>query len=213
MTTILLADDHAFLRAGVAAVLRGTDFKIVATASRGDDAMAAVKRHNPDICIFDIRMPGKNGVDCLIDLRVAGDERPVVLLTAELDDRLLIDAVRNGVNGIVLKEGAEDSLIVALEAIQSGERAIQPELLHRAFELSVNGTPADPLKTLSRRERQIADRVAQGARNREIAETLGMSEGTVKVYLYNVYRKLGIRTRTELALLAHGRDPTPGSSL
>lgn len=207
MTTVLLADDHAFMRAGVSAVLRGTAFEIIATASRGDEALAAVRRHDPDICIFDIRMPGKSGVDCLLDLRAAGDERPVVLLTAELDDRLLIDAVRNGVSGIVLKDGAEDALVHSLEAICNGERAIPRDLLHRALQLSIEGRPADPLEKLSRRERQVAEQVARGERNREIAETLAMSEGTVKVYLYAIYQKLGIKSRTELALLMHGRAP------
>ncbi|MBX7501854.1 response regulator transcription factor [Qipengyuania sp. YG27] len=207
MTSVLLADDHSFMRAGVSAVLRDTDFEIVATTSRGDDALAAVKRHDPDMCIFDIRMPGKSGVECLIDMRSSGDTRPVVLLTAELDDRLLIDAVRNGVNGIVLKDGAEDALLHSLRAIRNGERAIPRDLLHRALSLSIDGQSPDPLGSLTRRERQVADQVSLGLRNREIAETLAMSEGTVKVYLYSTYQKLGVKTRTELALLMHRSAP------
>lgn len=211
MTTILLADDHSFMRAGVGSVLRGTDFEIIATASRGDEALAAVNRHDPDMCIFDIRMPGKNGVECLLDMRAAGDDRPVVLLTAEIDDRLLIEAVRNGVNGIVLKDGAEDALVHSLEAIRNGERAIPRDLLHRALQLSVDGLPPDPLEKLNRRERQVAEQVARGCRNREIGETLAMSEGTVKVYLYAIYQKVGVKNRTELALLIQSRGPKRNS--
>ena len=211
MTRILLADDHAFMRAGVESVLRSTEFEIVATVSRGDEAIAAVQEHDPDICIFDVRMPGRNGVECLIDMRKSGDDRPVVLLTAELQDSALISAVTHGVNGIVMKDGAEDGLLNTLRAIDLGERAIPHDILHRALELSVKGAPTNPLDVLARREREIANEVAQGARNREIAERLGMSEGTVKVYLYTIYQKLGIKTRTELALLAHGRAPVRDS--
>lgn len=211
MTTILLADDHAFMRAGVESVLRGTEFDIVATVARGDETRTAIAKHDPDICILDVRMPGRNGIECLIDLRKGGDERPVVLLTAELEDGALLSAVTHGVNGIVMKDGAEDELLATLRAIAGGEKAIPSPLLHRALELSVKGVPADPLSTLARREREIANEVAQGARNREIAERLGMSEGTVKVYLYTIYQKLGIKTRTELALLAHGRAPVRDS--
>ena len=115
MVSVLLADDHPFMRAGVEAVLRGSRFDIVATASNGDEALAAVARHDPAICIFDVRMPRRGGVEALQALRAKGDVRPVVLLTAALEDHSLLAAVRAGVNGIVLKDGAEDALLDALE--------------------------------------------------------------------------------------------------
>ena len=105
MTSVLLADDHPFMRAGVEAVLRGTRFDIVAMVSDGEEALAAVARHDPDICIFDIRMPTRSGVEALQALRDKADMRPVVLLTAALEDHALLAAVRAGVNGIVLKDG------------------------------------------------------------------------------------------------------------
>jgi two-component system nitrate/nitrite response regulator NarP len=203
MVSVLIADDHPFMRAGIEAVLRGTPFEIVATASDGDEALAAVARYDPAICILDVRMPRRNGVEVLERLRARGDERPVVLLTAELGDRALLGAVRAGVNGIVLKDGAEDALLDALERVNAGERAIPQPLLQRALDLSLSGDKADPLASLAPRERQIAAKVGRGLRNREIAEALAMSEGTVKVYLHTIYQKLGIKNRTELALIAH----------
>lgn len=208
MTGLVLADDHPYMRAGIEAVLRGSRYDILATASNGDEALAAVEVHDPAVCIFDIRMPGLTGVEVLQTLRARGDNRPVVLLTAELEDDALIAAVKAGVNGIVLKDGAEDALLACLDAVAEGQRAVPAELLQRALDLSMEGPRRHPLETLTPRERQIAEHVGRGMRNREIADSLAMSEGTVKVYLHTIYQKLGIDNRTELALLTHGR-PTP----
>lgn len=203
MTTVLLADDHPFMRTGVESVLRGTRFNIVAMANDGEEALKAVVRHDPQICIFDVRMPKRDGVDALQTMRDTGDNRPVVLLTAALEDRSLLGAVRAGVNGIVLKDGAEDALVQALEKVERGEKAIPQSLLQRALDLSLAGGKVDPLGPLAPREKQIAAHVGRGLRNREIADALAMSEGTVKVYLHTIYQKLGIKNRTELALIAH----------
>ena len=203
MVTVLLADDHPFMRAGVEAVLRGTLYELVVTANDGEEALAAVARQNPDICIFDVRMPKRSGVEALQAMRESGDMRPVVLLTAELGDFSLLSAVRAGVNGIVLKDGAEDALVAALDKVAAGDKAIPQPLLQRALDLSLSGDKADPLASLAPRERQIAAHVGRGLRNREIADALAMSEGTVKVYLHTIYPKLGIKNRTELALIAH----------
>ncbi|MGZ5791656.1 MAG: response regulator, partial [Croceibacterium sp.] len=149
MTSVLLADDHPFMRTGVEAVLRGTRFEIVAMANDGDEALAAVARHDPEICIFDVRMPKRSGVEALEALRAKGDMRPVVLLTAALEDHALLGAVRAGVNGIVLKDGAEDALLDALEKVAQGEKAIPQVLLQRALDLSLSGGKSDPLAPLA----------------------------------------------------------------
>ena len=203
MTRVLLADDHPFMRAGVEAVLRGSHFEIVATASTGDEAIAAVGRHDPEICIFDVRMPGRSGVEALEHMRARDDNRPVILLTAGLENHALLAAVRAGVNGIVLKDVAEEGLLDALRKVETGQRSIPEPLLQRALDLSLTGDEADPLAPLAPRERQIAAQVGRGLRNKEIADALAMSEGTVKVYLHTIYQKLGIKNRTELALIAH----------
>ncbi|MEO6387093.1 MAG: response regulator transcription factor [Croceibacterium sp.] len=205
MTTVLLADDHPFMRAGVEAVLRGSPFEIVATAASGAEALVRLAEVDPELCIFDVRMPAPNGIEVLQTMRKQGDQRPVVLLTAELEDAALISAVQAGVNGIVLKDVAEDALLDCLEAVSEGRRAVPTDLLQRALDLSMRGEPKHPLASLTPREKQISEHVGQGMRNRDIAAALGMSEGTVKVYLHTIYQKLNIENRTELALITHGR--------
>jgi two-component system nitrate/nitrite response regulator NarP len=202
LTTVLIADDHAFIRTGIEAVLRGSSFEVVAMCADGSEALAKVEELDPGICIFDIRMPGTDGVAALEALRARGDRRPVILLTADLEDAHLLAAVRAGVNGLVLKEGAEDTLLKCLESVAAGRRAVPSELLERALDLSLADKVPDPFDSLAPREAEIVVHVGRGLRNRDIGEALGMTEGTVKVYLHTIYQKLGVENRTELAILA-----------
>lgn len=204
MTRILLADDHQIIVSGLEAILRDTEYEVVGSVVDGRDVIAAVEAHAPDILLLDVSMPGLSGIEVLERLRARGSQLPVVLLTAGLQDAELLEAVRLGVQGIVLKEGAHSQIIQCLERVGGGGRWIDPVLLQRALDLSIAGGAAkDPLKDLNARERAITQLVQQGLRNREIAARLGMNEGTVKVYLHRIYRKLGIGNRTELAI--HGR--------
>jgi len=200
--SVLVADDHSYIRAGVEAVLRDSRFRMVAGTASGEETLDAIATYDPAIVVLDINMPGLNGVQTLETLRRRADRRPVVLLTAEINDRQLLSVMRAGVEGIVAKDGAGDELLDALEKVTSGERAIPPSLLQRALDLSLNPEAAGPLDRLNPRERRIARLVARGMRNRDIGAELNIGEGTVKVYLHAIYQKLGIDNRTELALLA-----------
>lgn len=202
MTTILIADDHAFIRTGVEAVLAAADFQVVAAVESGNAALAAIETLQPDLCIFDVAMAEGDGVATLQTLRREGDNRPVVLLTAQIDDRRLADAIDAGVNGIVGKEGAEDLLLETLDKVLAGERAIAPSLLERARIERARRERPSPLASLTPRERTMVQLIAQGQRNRDIAQSLGITEGTIKVYLHALYQKLGVDNRTELAVLA-----------
>lgn len=201
MIPVLVADDHGFIRAGVEAVLRGTQFQIVAATASGEETLAAILTHDPAIVLLDINMPGMNGVEALETLRAKGDKRPVVLLTAEINDRQLLAVMRAGVDGIISKDGAEDELIEALEKVHAGGKAIGAPFLQRALDVSL-APQGGPLERLNPRERKIARLVARGMRNRDVGQELNIGEGTVKVYLHTMYQKLGIENRTELALLA-----------
>lgn len=202
---ILIADDHPIIVSGLEAVLRDTAYEVVGAVGDGSEVSAAIDALAPDMLILDVSMPGQSGVKVLEGLRARGSVLPVVLLTAGLEDAELIDAIRLGVEGIVLKEGAHAQLIQCLDAVRCGGRWIEPDLLRRAVDLSdADGAADDPLHRLNAREKAIAELVQQGMRNREIAGRLGMNEGTVKVYLHRIYRKLGIGSRTELAIHRRG---------
>ncbi|MDE2563277.1 MAG: response regulator transcription factor [Sphingomonadales bacterium] len=201
MIRIVLADDHAFVRAGVEAVLGGSGIDVVASVENGSAALAAIAREDPDVAILDIRMPDMDGVAVLQAMRDRKDNRPVILLTAQLEDVALLDALRAKVDGIVFKDGAAGQLQDAIRSVAAGRTYIDPQVMERALNLAIEGPGANPLSVLTERERRIADAVAQGKRNREIAGELGSSEGAIKIHLHRIYEKLGIENRTELALL------------
>ncbi len=201
MISVLLADDHAFIRAGVEAVLANSGYRIVSSVGTGAQALAALREHDPAVCVFDVTMPDGDGVDTLRAMRRAGDRRPVILLTAQIDDRRLSDALDAEVNGIVGKEGAEETLLSALDKVMAGDRAIAADLLARARKEADRRKTPSPFAALTPRERTIISLVAEGHRNRDIAAALGITEGTVKVYLHTLYQKLEIENRTELAVL------------
>lgn len=201
MTKVLIADDHRIIVRGLEAILRGTDFHIAGTVEDGAAVPEALRALSPDILILDVRMPKRSGIEALRDLRAEGNRIPVALLTAEIEDAALVEAVRLGVDGVVLKDGAHKDLLPCLEALREGRRWIAQDLLERANEADCGeGDAEDPLQGLNARERAIASLVAQGMRNRELAAQLDMNEGTVKVYLYRIYKKLGLGSRTELAI-------------
>lgn len=204
MTRLLIADDHPIMLSGLEALLRDTDYEVVATARDGTGVLEQLDRISPDILVLDERMPNPSGIEVLRILRSRGDDRPVVLLTADLTDRKLLDAVSLGVEGIVLKESAQTSLLTCLDKVSRGQRWMEPGLALRALDLKFRpGTEvADAARTLSPREAAIVRLVASGLRNRDIASRLSLTEGTVKVYLHRIYEKLDVTNRTELALLA-----------
>jgi two-component system nitrate/nitrite response regulator NarL len=208
VTRVLIADDHPLMLSGIEAVLRDSAYEVVATARDGHAALDLLAEREIDLAILDVSMPGPSGIEILRTLRERGDARPVILLTASLDDAGLAEAVGIGVNGIVLKDGAETQLLACLDEVRGGGRWIERALLQRALDLATapRAGNEDPFMRLAPREREIAGLVAQGLRNREVGKRLGMTEGTVKVYLHRIYDKLEIQNRVELAMLNRDRD-------
>jgi two-component system nitrate/nitrite response regulator NarP len=208
MTRILLADDHPVVMAGIEMLLQGTGYQVVGKAVNGANALDLLPSVNPDILLMDVQMPQRTGLDVLRILRSRGDTRRVVLLTASLNDTRLLEAMQLGVNGIVLKDGAEELLLKCLDVVRNGRRWIDRQLLERALDrtLTPAGAEPDPMLALSARERAVVQLVAQGLRNKEIAAELNLTEGTVKVYLHKIYERLGVSNRTELALWSAKRE-------
>lgn len=207
MTRLLIADDHPMIRTAVSMLLADSQFDIVAYAGDVGEALSAIAEFNPDLVVLDIAMPGGSGLDVLRTMRSNGDERPVIILTATIDDLQLADALSMAVDGIVMKNSDPAHLLDCLEAVRRGRQWLDPELAERAADFAQGRMPA----ALSPRERELVGLVKQGLRNREIASRLGITEGTVKVYLHAIFEKLGVSSRTELAIRAGQSSKTPGS--
>ena len=201
MTTILIADDHPMIRTAIEVLLRDTDFEIVGTAATGDEAFALLAEVRPEMLLLDLSMPGGSGMEVIRRLDGNEDAPPIVVLTAAIDDSSLMEARSLGVRGIVLKNSDPAYLLECLDKVRRGDSWIDPELSARVQELT--DTLGDRRRpALAPRERQLIRFVRQGLRNREIAQELGVTEGTVKVYLHAVFEKLGVSSRTELAVRA-----------
>jgi two-component system nitrate/nitrite response regulator NarP len=201
MTRILLADDHPMIRTAIEVLLRDTEHSIEATAGSGEEALRLVEEIRPDVVLLDLHMPPGSGMDVVRAVQGTAKPPKIVILTAAIDDASLMEARALGVRGMVLKNSDPAYLLDCLERIGAGGTWMDPELTARAQTLERTfGDSRRP--TLAPRERQLIRFVRQGMRNREIARELGVTEGTVKVYLHGVFEKLGVNSRTELAVRA-----------
>jgi len=206
VTTIklILADDHRIILEGLEQLFRREkDFEVVATATTGEEALAAVREHHPQILVLDIRMPKGDGLWVLKQIHTEKLQTRVVLLTATLDEDEVLEAMQSGVSGLVLKEAAAVKLVETVKRVYRGERALEPTLVSRALErLSQREEAKKIVEVLSRRETEIVKMVAAGLRNKEIAHKLSIGEGTVKTHLHTIYEKLGVHGRVELTTYA-----------
>jgi len=201
MTKVLVADDDPLTLAGIELLFANSNFQVVATATSGKEVLDSLASARPDVLVLDIRMPERTGLDVLRTLRGRGDNRPIVLLTGNINDQDAKEAMELGVNGLVIKASAPRDLLICLDSVMQGRKWFDQEVMQRAMERAAMPEEKGPLEQLSLRERQIALLVQRGLRNKEIAEELGLTEGTVKVHLHNVFEKLGLRSRTDLILL------------
>jgi two-component system nitrate/nitrite response regulator NarP len=199
MTRVLLADDHPMIAAALDMLLRDTDYELLGRARSGSEALAQTARLKPDLLLLDVNMPDGTGLDVLDRLSGARRRPRVILLTAGMDDPQLLAAEGLAPEGVVLKTSDPALLLECMEAVTRGERWVDPEIAERT-RLARDRASAAP--SLTKRERELVDLVRQGLRNRDIAAQLGVTEGTVKVYLHAIFEKLGVDNRTELAMRA-----------
>ena len=198
---LVLADDHRLLLEALEQLLRlEDDLEVVATCVDGREALAAVRRHRPDILVLDLHMPKLDGFGVLRELAAQRDGTRVVVLTGRLDEREAVEALRFGARGVVLKEMPSRLLLQCLRKVHAGEQWLEKRSVAAALESLMRRErgAAEMRGLLTPRELSILRLLAKGLRNRDIGEQLHIGEGTVKTHLHNVYRKLKVNGRLEL---------------
>jgi DNA-binding NarL/FixJ family response regulator len=218
---VLIADDQELVRTGLSMILGAQpDIEVVGQAVDGNEAVALARSLRPDVCLFDIRMPGLDGIEATTAIAGPGVENPmavVIITTFDLDEYVYA-ALRAGARGFLLKDAGSALLGQAVRAAADGDALIAPNVTVRLLEAfagaapaSPAGPPTQPIEPLTHREEEVLAKVAIGLSNSEIASELFITLSTVKTHLASLMAKLGARNRVEIAIWAHqtGRIPNP----
>jgi DNA-binding NarL/FixJ family response regulator len=202
---VVLADDHVIVLDGLEQLFRlEPEFEVVARSTTAEAAVKALQEHRPDILVLDLVMPGHDGMWVLRELSELNLPTRTVLLTAHVEENRLVEAIRLGVWGIVLKEMAPRMLMECVRKVYAGEKWLEQQSVTRAMErMQKRESEIDRLtRLLTPRELEIVRLASEGLRNKEIGERLSITEGTVKIHLHNIYEKLGVTGRSQLILYA-----------
>lgn len=207
---VLLIDDHALFRIGLQELLERRGIEVVAAVGDCQEGIRLVEETRPDVVLLDMRMPEMSGMEILRRLRANGHPMPVVMLTTSRDENDVVESLQNGARGYLLKDMEPDELIEALKSIVEGETVVAKELtavLARAVQGGEEGAPVpDAFAELTPREREILCHLAAGQSNKVIARHLGISDGTVKLHVKAILRKLDVHSRVEAAVIAVERN-------
>jgi two-component system nitrate/nitrite response regulator NarL len=203
---VLLIDDHALFRIGLRELLERRGIEVIDAVGECDAGIRRVTETAPDVVLLDMRMPHMSGLEVLRRLRASGQTMPIAMLTTSAEERDVIDSLQAGAQGYLLKDMEPDELISALEQIVAGHTVVAKELtgvLARAVKgEQAAAAAASAFADLTPREREILCHLAEGQSNKAIARELGISDGTVKLHVKAILRKLDIHSRVEAAVIA-----------
>ncbi|HKC47751.1 MAG TPA: response regulator transcription factor [Gemmatimonadales bacterium] len=205
---LVLADDHPIVLDGLETLFRlEPDFEVAARCVSGEETVVAVRRHRPDVLVLDIHMPRKDGLAVLRDLQHDKLPTKVVLLAAVLEEEEVLEALRLGVRGMVLKELAPQMVVQCVRKVHAGEQWLEKHAVSRVVDslLRREAGEREAANVLTPREIEMVGMVARGLRNKEMSKRLAISEGTVKIHLHHIYRKLKVENRVELILYAQSK--------
>ncbi|MBI4498325.1 MAG: response regulator transcription factor [Chloroflexi bacterium] len=210
---VLLVDDHALFRAGLAGLLRASGLEVVGQAGDGEEAIAKARELRPDLIFMDITMPRRNGLEATRALKAEIPDLTIVMLTVSDDERDLFEAIKSGAAGYLLKNMQQEEFEEFLERLRRGEPLISPALAHKLLQEFARLKEAEGRLSardgLSDREQEVLQLAARGATNRAIADALFISENTVQFHMKNILAKLHLRNRGEVIAwaFAHGLLP------
>jgi DNA-binding NarL/FixJ family response regulator len=210
MIRVLVVDDHAVVRAGLAAILASTgDMECVGTAADAADARRHVQRLAPDVILLDVSMPGEDGVSFTRALRRAGRAVGILVLTSFCEDELVVEAMRAGADGYLLKESAAETILEGVRQVAAGNAPVSPAVARSLLvELRVRGQG----DLLTQREREVLELLRTGHANRSIARKLEISERTVKAHVSHILQRIGAHDRTQAALWAERHVAVDGGA-
>ncbi len=213
MTTIILADDHPIVRRGLRSVLEAEkDFSLIGEAGDGIDAVRLVENLTPNILITDMMMPGLTGLEVIRQVRHRVPNVKIIILSMHAAESYVLEALRNGANGYVLKDSAADELVHAIREVLAGRRYLSSQLSERAIETYIQKSESsitDSYDSLTNREREVLKLAAEGCTNNEIAERLFISPRTAETHRANLMKKLSLSNHTELIRYAIRRGLLP----
>jgi two-component system response regulator NreC len=211
--TIMLADDHQVVRQGLRSLLEAEpDFRIVGEAGDGLEAVKLVERLLPDVLVVDLMMPGLNGLEVTRQTSQRSPQTRVVILSMHASEAYVLEALRKGAAGYVLKASSADDLVKAVRTVATGRRYLSSPLSERAIEIYVQKAKEETLdkyETLTTREREVLHLAAEGYSNREIGERLSISHYTAMTHRSNLMRKLDLHSQTDLVRYALQRGIIP----
>lgn len=203
---ILLVDDHEVVRLGLKSLLeRHAGFDVIAEAATEEEAVERAIQHKPDVVLMDVRLAGGNGVQACEKIMLELPQTKVIILTSFAEDEVLFSAIRAGAVGYVLKQVGSNELVRAIEAAIRGEATLDPSLTQKVFtemRRSIQREEASSFGMLTTQEMQVLNLIAEGKTNRQIAEALFLSEGTVRNYVSSILSKLEVANRAEAAAYA-----------
>ena len=207
MIKVMLVDDQNLVRKGGRSLLElAEDIEVIAEAPDGAEAIQMIPQVNPDVVLLDMRMPGLNGVDVLRKLSSEKQLPPTIILTTFDDDELVLAGIRNGAKGYLLKDVSLEELVGAIKTVADGGSIVKPAITERLLKglenMENEFSSLDRPDPLTDRETEILRLMAGGYSNKEIANSLGVAEGTVKNHVSNILSKLGVRDRTRAVLKA-----------
>jgi DNA-binding NarL/FixJ family response regulator len=207
MIRVALVDDQTLVRKGIRGLLETTeDIRVVAEASDGEEAVSVILQAAPDLVLLDVRMPKRNGVEVLKDPRLTGHLPPTILLTTFDDDAVMLEGIRAGSRGFLLKDVSLERLTDSIRAVARGESLMLPAITERVLKglehIRRDFDSAELPDPLTRRETEVLRLMAGGYSNREIGRALNTSEGTIKNHSSSILSKLGVRDRTRAVLKA-----------
>jgi DNA-binding NarL/FixJ family response regulator len=207
MIRVFLVDDQTLVRQGVRSLLELSDaVQVIGEARDGEEAIVEIPRIKPDVVLLDLRMPGKSGLEVLEHLSRTGELPPTIILTTFDEDQLVLNGLRAGARGFLLKDVSLEQLVTAIKTVADGGSLVQPGLTDRLLRgvshLENKFASLDEPDPLTERETEILRLMSGGYSNKEIARSLDVAEGTVKNHVSNILSKLGVRDRTRAVLKA-----------